>query len=167
MHITNLRIVVWSLRAKQAKTPSEDFDKTLTVYWQITFAAAYMTVWACLVNLLRCVLVATTRGNSPVQHTAPLMYRKDDGSEPAPYDSENYSYSSDYALPMETDRPDLRLKYRRALGVLSLAAWVPVVIGMLMGYNYVNAETDHDKANTVQSLRSVTPNQFFCRVAVH
>lgn len=116
-----------------------------------------MTVWACLVNLLRCVLVATTRGSSPVQHTAPLVYRKDDGSETVPYDSENFSYSSDYALPMETDRPDLRLRYRRALGVLSLAAWVPVAVGMFMGYNYVNAETNHDKANTVQNLRSVVP----------
>lgn len=157
-----LRVVTWSLRAKQAKTPSEELDKNLTIYWQVTFAAAYMTIWGCLVKILRCLLVATTRGNGPVQHTAPLVFKDEDGSEQVsvPYDSENYSYTSDYVLPMEADRPNQRFWYRRVLGALVFAAWIPVITGTILGYNYVNAETDQKKANTVQSLSSVTVSHF-------
>lgn len=128
-----------------------------------------MTVWGCLINILRVLLVATTRGSSPIQHTAPLVFKEDGISEPAPvpYDSENYSYTSDYVLPMEADRPNERFRYRRVLGALAFAAWIPVITGTIMGYNYVTAETDQQKANTVETLRSVLELRILSRRAIY
>ncbi|KIP06617.1 hypothetical protein PHLGIDRAFT_72441 [Phlebiopsis gigantea 11061_1 CR5-6] len=131
------RVVTWSLRAKQAKTPSEELDRNLTIYWQVAFAAAYMTIWTCLVNILRCVLVATTKGSKTLSYTAPL------------------SYTNDYALPTEEDRPRARFWYRRVLGVIAFASWITVITGTLLGYNYVNAENDASKGQSVETLRRV------------
>ena len=110
-----------------------------------------MTMWGCLVNLLRCVLVATTYGSSPIQHTTPLVYKDNSVADPVSYESE--TYTEDYVLPTETDRPRVRFWYRRVLGVLAFLAWGPVITGTLMAYNYVAAETNQDKAKLVETLR--------------
>lgn len=110
-----------------------------------------MTIWACLWNILRCVLVATTKGSKPISYTAPLVYSDQGTAEPAAYDGE--SYSGDYVLPTEEDRPRVRFWYRRVFGVLAFAAWIPVITGTVMGYSYVNAETDASKGQTVETLR--------------
>lgn len=161
-HISNayvchylLRIVVWSLRAKQAKTPSQDLSRGLTIYWQITLVASYMTLWGTLVNLLRCLLVASTRGASPGQGDIPLVPKNDGVSRPAPYASENLGFNNSGIPPVETDKPTLRIWYRRVFDVLVLAAWAPFVTGTIMGNEYPDAETDAQKANNVQTLRSV------------
>lgn len=150
------RVVTWSLRAKQAKTPSEDLNRSLTIYWQITFAAGYMTLWGTLINLLRCLFVASTRGSNTSQGDIPFVAKDDGVSSPALYGSGNLGFNNSDILPLEADRPNLRSMYRRVFGMLALAAWAPFVTSTIMGNEYVDAETDVQKANNVQTLRSVT-----------
>ncbi|EKM54334.1 uncharacterized protein PHACADRAFT_258120 [Phanerochaete carnosa HHB-10118-sp] len=138
------RIVIWSLRAKQAKTPAEDLDRNLTIYWQMTFAIGYISLHADTITLLRCLFVRTTRGISPKDQT-PLESDRESPEPAGPYGG--------YAMPVDEDQPDTRFWYRRAFGALALLTWVPIIIGIVMGYNYVQAETNAEKAQNVQTLR--------------
>lgn len=137
------RVVIWSLRAKQAKTPAEDLNRNLTIYWQMTFAIGYISIHADTITLLRCLFVRTTKGVSPKDQT-PL----DSGREsPEPADP------GPYTMPVDEDQPRTRFWYRRTFGALALLTWVPIIIGIVMGYNYVQAETNAEKAQNVQNLR--------------
>lgn len=105
-------------------------------------------MYADIVTLLRCLFVGTTKGITPSQQTLLGSGR----SSPEPYASGGNTL--EYTFPaVEDDQPRLRFWYRRVFGALILASWVPVIIGMVMGYNYVNAETNAQKASTVQDLR--------------
>lgn len=145
-------VVVWSLRAKQAKTPSEELDRNLIIYYQVTFSVAYISILACLVNIFRCVLVATTKGGDSTSYTTPLLYSAQDTAGPASYDVK--SYTDNHVLSTE-DRPVARFLYRCSLSVLVSQMWIPVIMGTIMGYNYVNAENDFSKARKFGSLRQV------------
>lgn len=122
-------------------------DRNLTIYWQMTFAIGYLSMYADVVTVLRCIFVATTKGASPSQGV--LL----DGRSSSPDFHAPESNSSAYTLPADEDKPRVRFWYRRTFGILIISAWIPVIMGMVMGYNYVNAETNAAKASTVQSLR--------------
>ena len=47
----------------QANTPSDDFSKILTQYWQISLVVGYSALYGKVVALLRCVVVETTIGS--------------------------------------------------------------------------------------------------------
>lgn len=146
-HICHVRVVIYSLRAKQAKTPSEDFDRNLTIYWQVTYAIGYITIYTTLANLLRCLFVNTTKGVSPNQ--AALL--SDQSGFQDSYANE--STVSGYTLPVEEDKPETRFWYRNIFRVLLLSAWPCIILGVVMGYSYVSAETNESKAGVVQDLR--------------
>lgn len=109
-----------------------------------------MTIWACLVNILRCVLVATTKGSKPISLAAPVAYSSRETIKPAPSDGGLYT---DDGLPMEEDRPHVRHRYRRVLGVFMFAAWLPIITGTVMGYIYAQAENDASKTQGVETMR--------------
>ena len=135
------RVVIWVLRAKQAKTPSEDLDKSLTIYWQITFIGGYISMYSALVNLLRCLYVGTTKGIVPGQQ----MLLNSSGNSPG---------SSRPTLPPEEDdQPRTRFWYRQTFVGLGIMGLIPLIIGVVGGYNYVKAETNAQTASLVQTLR--------------
>ena len=104
-------------------------------------------MYADVVTLLRCLYVGTTRGITPKQQTL-LGTGRD---SPEPYAQR--ANVSGYTLSTDDDKPRVRFWYRRVFGVLILSSWIPVILGFVMGYNYVNAETNAQKAETVQTLR--------------
>lgn len=113
----------------------------------MTFAIGYISMYADIVTLLRCLFVSATKGITPSQQ----MLLGSGRNSPEPYASGGNEPG--YTLPTEDDKPRLRFWYRRIFGALILASWIPVIIGMIMGYNYVNAETNAQKASIVQDLR--------------
>lgn len=146
-----LRILIYSLRAKQAHTPSEDNSKGLAQYWQTTYAVGYLSVFADSVAILRSLLVNTTLGTSP---TAAYPFST---SAAGPSDSNDslLSRQGRYGLSMEEDQPRARFWYRRICGYLQLFTWIPVIMGTVQGLQYPKAETDSNTASLVMSLRYV------------
>lgn len=144
----HFRVIVWALRAKQAETPSEELDRSLTIYWQMTFAIGYISMYADTVTLLRCLFVQTTKG-APLSDQTPLG----NGRESPDSSLGHQQTLSGYTFPVSDDEPRRRFWYRRTFGALALLSWVPVILGVVMGYNYVQAETSVAKGQNVQSLR--------------
>lgn len=101
----------------------------------MTFATGYISMYADLVTILRCLVVNTTKGDA----------RSDDGH--------GASAASLSVYGKAQDQPRARFWYRRTFGVLIIASWVPFVLGVVMGTEYVKAETNAGTAATVQNLR--------------
>lgn len=141
-------MVIWALRAKQAKTPAEELDPKLTVYWQMTFTIAFVTMYGESMNFLRCLYVATTKGSSPSQSS--LLGARSDS--PEPYSEFN---NSSYTLPMDEDQPLRRAKYRRMFLIISIFTLLPIISGMAMAYTYIWGEYYANKASIVEALRWV------------
>ncbi|EKM54321.1 uncharacterized protein PHACADRAFT_210131 [Phanerochaete carnosa HHB-10118-sp] len=151
------RVVIWSLRAKQARTPSEDFSRSLTIYWQITFSIGFLAIHGIILNLLRCLVVHTTKGTSPTPESSPTIQTEEMGGLRA---FMNKSKTSVAIPPLEygpqEDQPRRRALYRRMFGLLALLSIAPAVIGSLMGNGYVDAVADPKAAaSAVQALRPV------------
>ena len=153
------RVIIWALRAKQAETPSEELDRNLTIYWQMTFAIGYLSIYADAVTLLRCLFVQTTKGAPPSDQAA-----LSNGRESPDAALGQHQDISGYTLPADDDQPRRRFWYRRTFGALAILAWVPVILGIVMGYNYVQTETSAPKGQNVQTLRyaSSSPETFGC-----
>ena len=138
------------MRAKQARTPSEEFSNSLTIYWQITFNAGYLAMHGKIVSLLRCLVVKATEGVSSLAEQA------DESGDEKPDGKMQTDVLVSAAVPVEQeDQPKKRALYRRIFLLFALQALVPFVIGMLAGDDYPNAEIDATHASSVQTLRSV------------
>ena len=144
-------ILIYSLRAKQAHTPSEDNSKGLTQYWQTTYAIGYLSILTDSTAILRSLLVNTTLGTSPASFHPLSM----SASGPNTSDDSLLERRGGYGLPSEEDQPRARFWYRRICGNLQLLSWLPVIMGTVQGIQYTKAETDSKIANLVQTLRFV------------
>ncbi|KAF9244869.1 hypothetical protein BU15DRAFT_41673 [Melanogaster broomeanus] len=127
------RIVIFSLRAWQSRTPAKQSSAGLATFMQLTFSLAYIAIASDTVQLLRCLYVNSTKGparehvdniDSPVGTTSssqiPLSPARANGS---------YSFD-DGALHF--DQPNQRFYYRRFTDILKLvflAATLPGIIG--------------------------------------
>lgn len=101
-----------------------------------------------IVTLLRCLFVGATKGITPSQQT--LLGSGRNSPEPYAFGGNTLEYTLPAA---EDDQPRLRFWYRRVFRALVFASWAAAIIGMVPGYNYVNMETNAQKASTVQDLR--------------
>ncbi|KAJ3525554.1 hypothetical protein NM688_g8386 [Phlebia brevispora] len=153
------RIIIYSLRAKQAHTPSEDNSKGLTQYWQTTYAIGYLSVLADISAILRSLLVNTTLGGSPAAANASEF---DLGTN----SSQSLLNRQGYGAPMEEDQPRARFWYRRICGNLQLTSWIPVILGTVAGLQYPSVETNQKTASTVQALRYATTGIAFVQVLI-
>jgi len=142
------RVVIYALRAKQAHTPSEDFDANLTKYWQISYAVGYLSVYSDLNNCLRCLFVKSTMGS-----TSSLLTQNNGSAEYL--DASNMSHGG-YGSPADEDQPRARFMYRRFFGFSQIFFFIPLILGIIAGYNYVPGETNSSTASMVQTFRYAT-----------
>ncbi|EKM54323.1 uncharacterized protein PHACADRAFT_258105 [Phanerochaete carnosa HHB-10118-sp] len=151
------RVVIWSLRAKQARMPSEDLNRHLTTYFQITFSIGFLTIHSLIIHLLRCPVVGTTIDTSSTPESSLWSKSEEVGGLSA---SASKSKTSVAVLPLEyearEDQPQKRALYRRVFSILSLQFLIPIIVGAVMGNEYVDTETDAAKVPAVQALRYVT-----------
>lgn len=143
--------MIFSLRAKQAHTPSQDTSRGLTQYWQVSFSIGYLTIFGDICVVMQALFVKTTRG-SPSQHQPSLLV--DETSDIAMGRSSSSGNSLLLQSPVE-DQPAKRRLYRRAFGILKLLNLVPIILGSVGGALYFTGETHKDTGDTVQLLRSV------------
>jgi hypothetical protein len=141
-------VVIWSLRAKQAKTPSEDFSRGLTAYWQLTFTAAYSVLIEKVCIFLSCLAVKTTKGHMENPSSMALT----------PFEEGDHPYTdapeSQSTINLERDQPELRKRYQRIFKLVSSPGFVPPIIATVMARSYyINAETDSSKVSPTQTLR--------------
>jgi hypothetical protein len=141
------RVVVWSLRAKQAKTPSEDFSRGLTSYWQLTFTAGYAALIGKICILLCCAASNTTKGH--LENSSAIVPRSSEEGGYTYIDAPEFQT----LISMEDDQPELRKKYQKIFNLVAFPAFVPPIIATFMATAYVNAETDPSKASNAQTLR--------------
>lgn len=130
------RTVLYSLRAAHARNPAGATGHSFTIYMQISYAVGYLTIFANVTVLLRCLIVGTTYGTSTNQ-------------EPAAGDP-NMSTPS---LPLVEDHPRRRFWYRRLFDFTLLLTLLPGVFGIIMGSNYVKSFTDVRAGFGIQFLR--------------
>ena len=145
------RVVIWALRANQAKTPSEDLSKNLTIYWQISFIVGHTSTYFAVVNLLRCLYVGTTKGSTPSRQIR--LGSSDHNSQEPPEPTVTELPTVGHTPPEGEDRPRIRFWYRRAFDMLVLVGFTPLIVGLVMGFAYVKAETNAKKASYVQTMR--------------
>ncbi|KAJ3529945.1 hypothetical protein NM688_g7782 [Phlebia brevispora] len=150
------RVVIYGLRAHEAHTPSEDTSKSLTQYWQITYAIGYISILSNIIVITRSLLVNATFGTPPAAASESNI--EDDKEESLP-DRQGDSVSS------EGDQPRARHWYRQICGILSLSSLTTIALGTVTGIEYTSAETNSSTANTVQALRYVTTGLALAQVS--
>ncbi|GJE94920.1 hypothetical protein PsYK624_110960 [Phanerochaete sordida] len=165
------RVVIWSLRAKQAHTPAEATSRGLTVYWQISFGVGYLAAHERLLAFLRCLAVSTTRGApAPAPEAHELAAVPAYGAAASPALGKDPVHDAPAARrwwcaekgcgpegpePQVDDAPR-RKKYRDIFGLVALVGLAPVIMGPIAGNMYKDAETDASKVPTVRALRYAT-----------
>ena len=92
---------------------------------------------------MRTLFVTTTMDHNTAV-TAGLL--SDPNSEPSTID---LGYSS----PKYEDQPLTRARFRGIFGLGALFSLIPVILGIVVGYQYPKAETNSDTASSVQSMR--------------
>ncbi|KAI0342025.1 hypothetical protein BDW22DRAFT_1358150 [Trametopsis cervina] len=143
-------VVLYSLRAKQARNPSEAFNHGLTKYWQITYAIDFLAIVGDVNNCMRCLLVKTTMASpenlqlSSRENAQGLAISPDGGD-----------------VPLTVDDPKKRDWYRQIFGINGFFVFPPLVLGIIAGADYVPAETDPSKANTVYTFRYAVAGMAF------
>ncbi|GJE90504.1 hypothetical protein PsYK624_066430 [Phanerochaete sordida] len=162
------RTVIWALRAQQAQTPSEDFSRTLTSYWQVSFGSGYVAVFGKLLAALRPLVLAALRDAPAPFVLAPAAFAR---GPPAP---DAYADPEASASLLRTTYPGMpgdeakaeacaaypaaarrSTRIARAFTALGLQSLAPVVAGIAVGYLYVDAETSARKMHVVRPLRYV------------
>jgi len=141
------RVVIFSLRAAQARNEKMRESRGLASYMQSTLALGFISIANDLVNILRCVLVNSTYGTdtyaqSPAATSAKL--------EPTSIEeSESQTRISDY-IP---DHPRTRFWMRRYTAILGLAFLAATVPGIVGNSTYNKGIDDQNQANKMMRAR--------------
>lgn len=64
-------------------------------------------------------------------------------------------------VPLTVDDPKKRDWYRQIFGINGFFVFPPLVLGIIAGADYVPAETDPSKANTVYTFRFALPSNMY------
>lgn len=135
------RIVVFSLRAAQARSPSMALNNGLLKYMQVSFGLGFVGIASDMVNLTRCLLVNPTFGPSKWDE-APASVTKECFFEP-PKDGDE-------------DRARERFWARRWADFANLAFMASSIPGGVANGQFSrNNWDDEKKANKVFTLRFV------------
>ncbi|EKM54327.1 uncharacterized protein PHACADRAFT_210138 [Phanerochaete carnosa HHB-10118-sp] len=142
------RVIIWSLRAKESRTPSEYSDRHLMTYWQVTFTVGYVILFVKLVIFLRCLVMnATEEVSSPDLRVLEEMQKPNNDSE-----TQTKAFIEDAVVDVG-DRTNIRRRYRRLSRAVFIIAILVLIIGVVSGNAYVKGETNRKKALLAQVLR--------------
>ncbi|KAF7983776.1 hypothetical protein HWV62_18984 [Athelia sp. TMB] len=147
-------VVVFSLRALQARDPNLRNSKGLTSYMQISIGMGFIGIAQDLVNLLRVVLVKSTVGRG--RQIASHGHNTDSSTElrnmqPVSPDALQISFAG--SAGQSVDNPRLRFRYRRYTDILNLVFLAALVPGIIGNSQYKAALTDSAWAVKVMHLR--------------
>jgi len=134
------RVVVYSLRASQAYSPTRRMTNGLIIYMQVSLGLGYIGISNDLVNLLRCLLVNPTYG-SELYEESPAAATKGGVMTPPPEGT-----------------PDLkktRFWARRFTDVCNLSFIAATVTGAIASSKFDKAMENQVTANSVATLRCV------------
>ncbi len=141
------RIIIYSLRASEAHSHSQNESHSITQYWQTTFLIGYISILGSCVSSLQCVLVDTTLPQKPTQTDGEAGKAISSVGQ-----SENSSATSSSENDIEDD-PKARTFYRRLCAVLAVLSWNPILLGVVAGVIYTGGEAYAAAATVAQALR--------------
>ena len=133
------RVVIFSLRAVQARDDSRRFSNGLVTYQQISFGMGFIGIASDAVNIARCLLVNATYGpekyfQSPAAATKGGLVPPPTGDTP--------------------DHPRARSWYRWVATFAGLAFWAALAPEIIANMNYSQVFDSQTNADTTAKLRS-------------
>ena len=134
------RIVIFSLRAVQARSVQKRFSEGLLKYMQISFGLGYIGISNDLVGLLRCLLVNATFGSDRYAES-PAASSKDGVVKPPPEGT--------------PDMPTTRFWVRRFTDIVNLLYIAATVTGIIANSAYPQGMKDAAVGNRNGRLRLV------------
>lgn len=139
-------VILFSLRAATAYSPTGPTLTSLATYMQVDFGLGYIGMASDVVNLLRCVLVNSTFG-SDTYHQSPEVESK----------TWSRRHEPDYVeLPAGTpDHPRRRFIFRRYCDITALCFLSAIVPGVLGNTKYYASIDNTENARMVARLRYV------------
>lgn len=154
-----ISVVIFGLRAEEARVPAKRTSNNLTIYMQTTLSIGYISIAADLLLLLRCLTTAATLSAARTVN----MFTRSPEPGLKPLSSVGSTFPTT-AQDIIDERAKERKGYRDINGLLQLLYWIPFALGTVAGIMYIKAETDASKAQLVQQLRYVTyfPNPRRC-----
>ncbi len=162
------RIVIYSLRATQARNATKRLSPGLLTYQQISFGLGYIGIANDMVNIVRCLLVNTTFSletyyQAPPSKDAPLI-PKDGESDVRAY----HNGSGEFLIsgwqrerftcqPREgdTDYAKRRSTFRSVTGIAGLLFLAGTVPGIIAHQHFGNLLKNTSQANSDFKLRWV------------
>ena len=129
------RIIVFSLRAVESRTPSMRKETEVNAYFQLTFAIGSTIICMDVVNLLRAALVNTTLKSSRRKSEVPLSFEATSGSSTQTVST--FQVQEEYSA--EEDKPSERYWYRRLSDLLSVGFFSALVLGVVASSLYSGA----------------------------
>ncbi|CCM06361.1 uncharacterized protein FIBRA_08618 [Fibroporia radiculosa] len=152
------RVINFSLRAAEARSPVKRTERFYVTYLQGAYGTGFIGLGQALTVILRAYLVYTTRGEVAVGGKAAPFALSSRSDTRLPL-TEEYAISSDAGVfqplpmsPMEDD-PDRRMQIRRLLRIISFVYWVAVILSAVSGGLYWSGITDSNKGKLVQQTR--------------
>jgi len=135
------RVVIFSLRAVQARDDSRRFSNGLVTYQQISFGMGFIGIASDAVNISRCLLVNATYG--PEKYfQSPAAATKGGLVPPPTADTPDY--------------PQTRSWYRWIATFAGLAFWAAIVPEIIANTNYSQVFDSQTNADTTAKLRIVS-----------
>ena len=134
------RVVIFYLRAVQAKSDSSRFSGGLVTYQQISFGMGFIGIASDAVRLVKCLFVNATYG--PEKYSESPAAATKGGLVPPP--------TAD-----TPDQPQARSWYRKATGLLGLAFLGSVVPGVIANSNYSSVLNSQTNADLTSNTRLV------------
>ncbi|KAF8812921.1 hypothetical protein BYT27DRAFT_7158810 [Phlegmacium glaucopus] len=135
------RVVIFALRAVQARNDQRRFSKGLATYMQISFGSGFIGIANDVVKLTRCLLVNATYG-------------------PETYPQSSAAASKGVIVPPPTDdtpdQPRVRFWCRRVNDFLGLAFLAATVPGIIANSHYSRVFDSQKNADTTATNRIVS-----------
>jgi len=132
------RIIIFSLRAVQARSDSSRFSSGLVTYQQISFGMGFIGIASDAVKIVRCLLVNATYG--PEKYSESPAAATKGGLVPPP--------TAD-----TPDQPRVRSLCRQATGYLGLAFLGAIVPGIIANSNYSKVFDSQTNADLTANTR--------------
>jgi len=160
------RIVIYSLRATQARNATKRLSPGLLTYQQISFGLGYIGIANDMINIIRCMLVNTTFSietyyQAPASKDAPLIPKDGENNIQAYHKGSGEFLISGWQRERFTGKPregdpdyaKRRATFRRLTGIAGLLFLAATVPGIIAHQHFGNLLKNTSQANSDYKLR--------------